>query len=174
MSKRRICLTPKSYSVPYIDVSPSKKHSLHRKTLLLTKTSSSVGTCSPQPQQADVEGEGESLCADIPVSFEFVGSSTDIQDQPLSSYSGRQQKAAEHWSEIRERLLCAAVEAAGFPYSGVNCIMCEQPAIAVCYDCGSRAFFCDDHLGMIHSPKINIFHTPQIPKVRLAMKVSFD
>ena len=33
MSKRRICLTAKSYSLPYLDVSPSKKRSVRRRTL---------------------------------------------------------------------------------------------------------------------------------------------
>lgn len=163
MSKR-IRLTPKSYSIPYVDVSPSKKHSLHRKTLPLDpdKTLSTAAVQSYSDSLSPCADRSTIRDRSSPVSFDFVGSSTDIRDQPLHSHSERQQKAADHWSEIRDRLV---VEAAGFPYSGVECIMCEQPAIAVCYDCGSRAFFCDDHLQVIHSAKINIFHAPQVSKV---------
>ena len=46
----------------------------------------------------------------------------------------------------------------GFPYSGVTCVVCDHTATAVCYDCGLQAFFCDEHIEVFHSSKINTFH----------------
>ena len=80
-------------------------------------------------------------------------------------YYEYQQKSADYWSEVREGFLYAAMEVSGFPYSSVKCIVCDHTATAVCYDCGPRAFFCDDHIEIFHSTKINIFHIPQICKV---------
>ena len=164
MSKRRICLTAKSYSLPYLDVSPSKKRSVRRRTLSTSLKSSSPVVSPPEgnslPEQTNTEGTNseESTCDDDPLCFDFT-------EKQMPSYSERQQKSADHWSEIRECLLHAAVETYGFPYSGVNCTVCDHTATAVCYDCGLRAYFCDDHVERFHSKSINIFHIPQVCKV---------
>ena len=164
MSKRRICLTAKSYSLPFLDVSPSKKRSVHRRTLSTNLSNSSPVVSPPEgnsvPQQTNAEGANseESAGDDNPLGFDFT-------EQSTSSYYERQQKSADYWSEMWEGVLYAAMEVSGFPYSSVECIVCDQTATAVCYDCGPRAFFCDDHIEIFHSTKINIFHIPQICKV---------
>ena len=162
MSKRRISVTAKSCSVPYLDVSPSKKR-LHRRTLSASQHKlSAKATASPVFSVPDVEQEGANSsdppCDDGPLCFDF-------SEQHMSSYNERQQKAADHWCEVREPLLNAAVEMSGFPYSGVTCVVCDHTATAVCYDCGPQAFFCDEHIEVFHSSKINTFHMPQISKV---------
>lgn len=165
MSKRRICLTVKSYSLPYLDVSPSKKRSVHRRRLF-----TSLKNCTPVvsppaesislSEQTNVEeltNSEEFPCDNDPLCFDFT-------EKQVPSYSERQQKSPDHWSEIRERLLHAAVETYGSPYSGVNCTVCDNTVTAACYDCWPWAYFCEDHVEEIHSKSINIFHIPQIYK----------
>ena len=164
MSKRRIYLTAKSYSLPYLDVSPSKKRSVHRRTLSTNLSNLSPVVSPPEanpiPEQTNVESTDseESPCDEDPLCFDFT-------EQPMPSYSERQRKSADHWAEVRERLVHAAVETFGFPYSGVNCIVCDRTATIVCYECGPQAFFCDVHIETFHSKSINIFHMPQFCKV---------
>ena len=117
-------VTAKSCSVPYLDVSPSKKR-LHRRTLSTSQHKSdklsAKATASPVFSVPDVEQEGANSsdppCDDGPLCFDF-------SEQHMSSYNERQQKAADHWCEVREPLLNAAVEMSGFPYSGVIYLCC--------------------------------------------------
>ena len=67
----------------------------------------------------------------------------------------RKQKSADNWSEIGDQLLHASVES-GIPFPGSLCIDCEKPAVAVCLDCGSQVYYCDEHVTSEH----NIFHRP--------------
>ena len=97
MSKRRICLTAKSYSLPYLDVSPSKKCLVRQRTLSTSLKSSVVSPpeSNSLPEQTNTEGTNseESPCDDDPLCFDFT-------EKQMLSYSERQQKSADHWSEI--------------------------------------------------------------------------
>ena len=82
------------------------------------------------------------------------------------SYSDRQRKSAEHWSEIRTRLQHTVIEAK-IPHLDSTCMMCDELAITVCNDCGPRAFFCEEHVEQVHSTT-NIFHRPHTWEVSYA------
>lgn len=171
MSKRRTTVRRKSYSIPYIDVSPSKKRSLHRRVLSssISQDKPSSSTCRPSVPSGCAGGNvldpehNESPDSDLPsgedVSFHNFEQDTGCQGP---SYLERQRKAADHWSEIRDQLQHVAVET-GIPPSNVCCIMCDVLAIAVCADCSPQAYFCQEHVELIHS-KINLFHRPDIWK----------
>ena len=97
MSKRRISGSAKSCSVPYLDVSPSKKR-LDRRTLSTSQHKlSAKATASPVFSVPDVEQEGanssDPTCDDDPLCFDF-------SEQYMSSYNERQQKAADHCCEV--------------------------------------------------------------------------
>ncbi len=74
------------------------------------------------------------------------------------SYSDRQRKAAEHWSEIRDHLQRVLVESR-IPPINSKCMMCDELAVAICDDCSSTAFFCKEHVEQAHLNS-NIFHRP--------------
>ena len=80
-----------------------------------------------------------------------------------TSYMKRQQSLAEHWSEVREQMLHAAVEC-GIPSSPSTCIQCNDPADVICMECGSQAVYCANCAEAVHSTQ-NIFHAPQLLKV---------
>ena len=163
MSKKRMRLTAKSCSLPYLEISPSKKRSVRRRTLSTGLKNSSPVLATPEndmlPKQTNIEETEieESPCDDDPLCFDF-------SERQTPSYTERQQKSAENWCEMRELLLHAAVEAYGY-CSGDICIACDHAATVVCYDCGPQAFFCNEHIEKFHSKNINIFHIPLVCQV---------
>ena len=81
----------------------------------------------------------------------------------ISAHAKHQQRLADHWLEVRDQMLYAAVEC-GIPTSCATCDMCEEPAAVTCMECGPRAVYCNSCVESVHSSH-SIFHTPQLWKV---------
>ncbi|XP_064400690.1 uncharacterized protein LOC135346605 isoform X5 [Halichondria panicea] len=184
MSKRRISVKPKSQSISYFEVSPSKRRAVHKKSLSLSAVpeSSSVNSSSStrflssdknEAEEVDVHGasrptdviSGDS--PDVLISSEWHDHDPESSGQDdttfpdtvsSSAYEKRQQKAADNWAEVRVQLLRASVET-GIPSPCSVCAECEEPAVAICRDCGPQAYYCANHVDSVHS-LTNIFHRP--------------
>ena len=189
MSKRRISVKPKSQSISYFEVSPSKRRAVHKKSLSLSAMpeSSSVNSSSStrflssdknEAEEVDVHGasrptdviSGDS--PDVLISSEWHDYDPESSGQDdttfpdtvsSSAYEKRQQKAADNWAEVRVQLLRASVET-GIPSPCSVCAECEEPAVAICWDCGPQAYYCANHVDSVHS-LTNIFHRPFLWKV---------
>ena len=163
--KRRIRVSARleSRSLAYLEVSPSKRQTLRKRSLPLTTTtnpelssaSNSSASCVDQ-LQASVDADYSSL------DHSESGSDACQSEELASSYMKRQQRLAENWSEIRDQMLRAAVEF-GIPFLA-TCNVCGNPAIITCLECGPQAFYCEDCVEGSHHLK-NIFHSPRIWKV---------
>ena len=79
------------------------------------------------------------------------------------SYMKRQKRSADHWSNVRDQMLHAAVEC-GIPSSLSTCILCKEPADVTCLERGFQAVYCVNCAEAVHSTQ-NIFHAPQLMKV---------
>ncbi|XP_064406478.1 uncharacterized protein LOC135351424 [Halichondria panicea] len=182
MSKRRISVKPKSQSISYFEVSPSKRRAVHKKSLSAVPESSSVNSSSStrflssdknEAEEVDVHGasrptdviSGDS--PDVLISSEWHDHDPESSGQDdttfpdtvsSSAYEKRQQKAADNWAEVRVQLLRASVET-GIPSPCSVCAECEEPAVAICRDCGPQAYYCANHVDSVHS-LTNIFHRP--------------
>ena len=182
-------MKPKSQSISYFEVSPSKRRAVHKKSLSLSAVpeSSSVNSSSStrflssdknEAEEVDVHGasrptdviSGDS--PDVLISSEWYDHDPESSGQDdttfpdtvsSSAYEKRQQKAADNWAEVRVQLLRASVET-GIPSPCSVCAECEEPAVAICRDCGPQAYYCANHVDSVHS-LTNIFHRPFLWKV---------
>ncbi len=117
------------FYLSYIDVSPSKRRSLHKKTIRPTlaahsatvsssksgerNTLDAVADSGPERSLADTACPGagvDVLCDDDGLHFSSQNIDIDSDDLSGCAYSKRQQKAANNWSEVRDQLLHATVE----------------------------------------------------------------
>ena len=176
MSKRN---KSRPFSLSYIDVSPSKRRSLHKikKTIRHVRPTLAAHSATVSSSKS---GERNTLDAVEPeTSLASSGAGVDVFDQnididsddlsddlsaePQSSYSKRQQKAASNWSEVRDQLLHATVESS-VPSGVFSCVVCQEKADIVCLDCGPHAYYCIAHVESVHLG-MNIFHMPQVWRV---------
>ncbi len=160
----------KYHTIPYIEIS-SKKQCLKKKSAPPSYDDSASGS-QTQISAAEVV-ENETTADDErdvnwgdDVQFSYFGDDGNSPGQGCSYYE-RQRKSAEHWSEIRYQLQHVLVESSTpVPLSDAGCIvdLCDKVAMASCVDCGSEAYFCEDHVELFHS-KVNIFHRPHVWEV---------
>lgn len=103
------------------------------------------------------------MSADVPVSHSDDSEEAECESMQ-SEYEKRQHKAIKAWEEIREKLLCGAIESVTIPLHTI-CKFCnEEEATVLCKQCGSQAYFCEQCALSLHA-QINIFHMPIIQKV---------
>lgn len=163
MSKRRVRVNLKSQCVPYLDLdpSPSKRRNFRTRTLPLTRVVDISG--AEVHSKEDIESDNKGVTF-----FSFDGDN-EQEDLPHpdtnepSGYEKRQQKLVEYWAEVRGQLLRASVETS-IPLPSSLCVECEQVTVALCRDCGPQAYYCANHVEIMHSTR-NIFHRPHLWKV---------
>ena len=171
MSKRRVSVRAKSQSLSFLEVSPSKRRNLRKRSLPLTVPSAPTPTTSgpsspgaqPSTAGADIDGCAEAF-PEVEVS-EYCcddGGETQSGDE-LSAHAKRQQHLVDHWLEVRSQMVHAAVEF-GIPTARDTCAMCEKPAAVICVECGPHSIYCNNCVESVHSVQ-NIFHMLQIWKV---------
>lgn len=80
------------------------------------------------------------------------------------SHETREEKSAQAWAELRNRMLVSCIEASSYPIHGILCCICSSDNSPVyCQDCGG--YFCIQCTHTMHA-NINIFHAPVIWMVR--------
>ena len=84
--------------------------------------------------------------------------------QTQRSHETREEKSAQAWAELRNRMLVSCIEASSHPIRGMLCCICSSDDSPVyCQDCGG--YFCIQCTRTVHA-NINIFHAPVIWMVR--------
>lgn len=154
--KRRISVKARSQSLTFLQVSPSKRRTLRKHSLQLMTSSAGAG---PRVLP-NVDNDGSSSPLEENVCSDNDSDACHSEDE--SSYMKRQQRLADHWSEVRDHMLHAAVECVIPSLS--TCILCKEPANVTCLDCGSEALYCANCTETVHLTQ-NIFHAPQLLKV---------
>jgi len=92
------------------------------------------------------------------------GSTVHVSKQQTQrSHETREEKAAQGWADLHNRLLAPCIEASSHPIHGTLCCICSSSDSSVyCQDCGG--YFCVSCTHTVHA-NINIFHTPVLWKV---------
>ena len=166
MSHKRIKLRPVATAVSFTEISPSKHHKRRKRTQRLR------GTTLPgsEPRALEITCSPTRLESVSEDSHEFEGCSDTSQDatdtcssQQARSYSKRQEKLSDAWSQIRDRLHTALIESS-VPNLG-SCISCSQTAVVICQQCGPQAVYCEGCTESLHLT-CNIFHRPQVFQVK--------
>lgn len=84
--------------------------------------------------------------------------------QTQRSHETREEKSAQAWAELRNRMLVSCIEASGHPICDLLCCICSSDDSPMyCQDCGG--YFCIQCTRTVHA-NINIFHAPVIWMVR--------
>ena len=175
MSHRRICIRPRQGSLSFLQVSPTKRCKIRKRRVKLTSARSLPKPTSSAPNDESQERIEPAHCggeqdqgserdsSEHDVELHMESGSEDEQDVQMSTYRKRQQKSTSAWMGVRKLLHRAKIESSVPSVNGA-CVVCNSPAVIVCYDCGSEGRYCESCTESVHSRQ-NIFHKPQIWKV---------
>jgi len=167
MSQKRIRVKSVAAAVSFTEISPSKRQRRRK--------------CTQQPQRRGEESSEssvptlDSIPADTGYLEIFSGvdasfsAATGGSQQPRS-YSLRQERLSEAWSQIREQLRTAFIESS-VPSIGATCSSCDQVAVVVCQQCGPQVVYCEECTESHHLTR-NIFHHPQLCQVIVTIQPS--
>ena len=168
MSHKRIKLRPVATTISFTEISPSKHHKRRKRTQrprCTTFPGSEPSRLLAPPTRPESDSED---------SHEYEGCSDISQDatdtcssQHARSYSKRQEKLSDAWSQIRDHLRTALIEGS-VPNLG-SCNSCSQTAVVICQQCGPQTVYCEGCTESLHLT-CNIFHRPQVFQVKLFIK----
>ena len=102
--------------------------------------------------------------AHIPCSAASTSCSSKSSESGLSKYHQRRTREFNRWEEVRERLLQARIQEESFCQKILTCVICQQPAVCRCVECGTRQFFCMN-CGAQQHHKRNYFHVLEVYEV---------
>ena len=96
--------------------------------------------------------ESERVPSPCPESFEQAEEESTLHElQSKASVKG--------WSKIRNQLLKAAVSCSELPANQL-CIVCNEPALLRCQQCGPLIHYCDQCFSKQHN-NVNLFHVAE-------------
>ena len=81
----------------------------------------------------------------------------------VSLHAIKQKASVAAWDQMRDVLLRTAIESSALPIDQ-KCILCTEPAIYRCTQCGAWAYYCKSCYSQAHS-MTNIFHVGEVWEV---------
>lgn len=160
MAKRRISVRSKAPILSYVEVSPSK--TIRKRSLPLI--SPATGSFARSSHSSTKHTSHSTTQISLEDEVEIFGGDIECTGPVQSAYIKRQERSADHWSSVRDRLLEACVEFGMLPSESL-CALCDERANISCSECGPLVRYCEDCTESVHS-RSNIFHRPLVWKVK--------
>ena len=104
-----------------------------------------------------IDHSSTSVELSYPNEIESTDGDDEQEDNTVSGYARKQQRAAKHWSEITNEMLTAVIESECVSDEQL-CTRCTQdPATFRCLKCGAGALYCEACVAAVHNNR-NYFH----------------